>query len=446
MRQNERRVVITGLGLISPLGIGLDANWSALAALRTGVGRIEAFPVAGLPGDAGGEVKGFDPKALAIPKHKKALAKSLKYMARDIQLAVAAAEIAITDAGLADGGVDPTRFGLDLGAGLISTELDELAPAINTATEPDNSFDFARYGREGIPQITPIWLLKYLPNMLACHVTIIHGAEGPSNTITCAEASGLLSLGESLRVIERDAADLCFSGGAESKINLMGLLRLDLMRRLAATNGATDGAALVRPYDPAATGGLAGEAGGIVVLEEEGKARARAARVYARVAGFGAAQSPARLDEPARGADVQRFFECSGEGLGDAIERALEDAEIAAGRVDAIVPLGSGVPTADAAEAAALRGVFGARLGEIPLVTLSPSIGECMAGGGALRVAAGAMAIKEQRLPARIHGGRAAEGLRAEAAPARGAALKNVLVCTSSLGGQNAAIVLTAAA
>src|SRR5438874_11406699 len=107
MLHSERRVVITGLGLVCPLGIGPEPFWSALAAGRGGVGRIAAFPVAGLPNDVGGEVRGFEPKALAMPKHKKALAKALRVMARDIQLAVAAAEMAIVDAGLADGGVDP---------------------------------------------------------------------------------------------------------------------------------------------------------------------------------------------------------------------------------------------------------------------------------------------------------------------------------------------------
>src|SRR3954451_7157869 len=126
MLHSERRVVITGLGVISPLGIGPEPTWDALAHGRGGVATIRAFPTKDLPTEAGGEIPSFDPKALAIAKHKKALTKSLKYMARDIQLAVAAAELAMADAGLSDGGADPTRIGVDLGAGLISTELEEL--------------------------------------------------------------------------------------------------------------------------------------------------------------------------------------------------------------------------------------------------------------------------------------------------------------------------------
>src|ERR1700733_9398325 len=138
MLRTERRVVITGLGLITPIGIGAPAVWSSLAEGRGAIGKIKAFPVGGLPNDAVAEVVGFDPKSLVRPKNKRWLSKNLKYMARDIQLAVAGAELAIVDAGLADGGVDPVRFGIDLGAGLISTELDELTEAINVASKDES--------------------------------------------------------------------------------------------------------------------------------------------------------------------------------------------------------------------------------------------------------------------------------------------------------------------
>ncbi|MCC6679123.1 MAG: hypothetical protein IT436_18515 [Phycisphaerales bacterium] len=453
----SRDVVITGLGAVSGLGVGARALWDGLVAGRTGLGPLKRIDASGFRSRLGAEVNDFSAKDFVPKSYRKAV----KVMARDIELAVGAAKLAVEDAGLItraalpEGGDGRTtypsdRMGCHIGAGLIAAETDELTSGLVTARNEAGLFELTRWGTGdggggGMNNLQPLWLLKYLPNMLACHVTILHGAEGPSNTITCSEASGLLSLGESLRVIQRDAADLCFSGGAESKINLMGLLRVDLMGRLAATGETTDPTEFIRPYDPAATGGLAGEAGGIVVLEEEAKARARGARVYARVSGFGAAQSPARPDGPVRGAEVQGMFESSGEGLADAARRALEDAQIGPERIDAIVPHAAGVPTVDGAEADALRAVFGARLREIPLITLSPAVGECWAGAGALQVAAGAMAIAERTLPARRHGGRPADDLQAGPAPSRRAELKHVLVCTSALGGQNAAIVLTAA-
>ena len=133
MLGSERRVAITGLGLVTPLGHSPDKVWACLAEGRGMVRPLEAFRVAGLPNDVGAEIRDFDLKKYSLPKFWNALRKTKKYLARDIQLAVAAAQLAVLDAGLIDGGVDPTRIGIDLGAGLISSELDELAPAIGHA-------------------------------------------------------------------------------------------------------------------------------------------------------------------------------------------------------------------------------------------------------------------------------------------------------------------------
>jgi 3-oxoacyl-[acyl-carrier-protein] synthase II len=156
MPRTERRVVITGLGLVTPLGIGVEPFWSALVEGRGAVRKIQAFPIAGLPNDLGAEVENLDKKAiidLALPRIKKPLRKSLNFMARDIQLSVVAAQLAFLDAGLADGGVDPTRIGVDLGAGLISTELDELAPAIDAGYQSNGSW--ARQ-RGSSPRVGPM--------------------------------------------------------------------------------------------------------------------------------------------------------------------------------------------------------------------------------------------------------------------------------------------------
>jgi 3-oxoacyl-[acyl-carrier-protein] synthase II len=379
MRQNERRVVITGLGLISPLGIGLDANWSAVAALRTGVGKLEAFPVAGLPGNVGAEVKGFDAKALAIPKHKKTLAKSLKYMARDIQLAVAAAEVALTDAGLADGGVDPTRIGLDLGAGLISTELDELAPAINTATEPDGSFDFARYGREGIPQITPIWLLKYLPNMLACHISILSDCQGPSNSITEAEAASNVAIGEAVRIIARGRADVMVSGGADSKIHPLSFVRMTLMDQMSHTG-------VCRPFDRRRDGWVPGEGAGILILEEREHALARGAKIYGEILGFGS------------GCDAYPGGGLDPEGIGTeiAMKAALRDAGLNLSDVGHVNAHGLGTVAADLAEARAIRRVFPHG---VPVTALKGYIGNTASGCGAVELIASLVGVNRGLIP-----------------------------------------------
>ncbi len=467
----QRSVVITGLGAVSGLGLGLPALWDGLVAGRSALGRITRFDPSGFPCALGAEVPEFAAKD-HVPKYYR---KAVKVMARDTELAVAASRLAAADAGLftrahvadpdaitpeeaAQFTYEPRRLGCQIGAGLIAAETEELSYALASAKADGGGsvlggVDLHIWGRAGMENLTPLWLLKYLPNMLACHVTIIHGAEGPSNTITCGEASGLLSIGESVRVIQRGAADVCFAGGAESKINLMGLLRLDLSGRVAHTGASNDPAEFVRPYQPpdeedraaresigsvalsaargGGKGGLIGEGGGILILEEAGTAAARGARIYARVLGFGAAHSSPGYEDAE-----------DDEGLRFAIEAAMDDAGVRPDEIDAIVPMGLGVQTMDRAEFGALRAVFAGRLADIPLVTLVAHIGNCCAGAGGLQAVVASKCLAEQRLPARLHTGMPRVGIAAHAAPSVVARLRRVLVCSGSVGGQNAALVL----
>lgn len=447
----RRRVVISGVGTATAFGLGQASLWEGLCAGRSTIARLTALDPAGFRSQFGSEVKELSAKDFVPKTYRKAV----KVMARDTELAVVAAKLAVDDAGimtrgtLPESGGQPTyagpRMACQIGAGLIAAETDELSMALAGSVREGEAgiggvsmraWGDGPEGESGINALQPLWLLKYLPNMLACHVTIIHGTEGPSNTITCSEASGLLSLGESTRVIERDMADLAFSGSAESKINHMGLLRLELAGWLAPA--ASDAEASVRPYDAGSAGTLVGEAGGILILEELGCAQKRGAKPYCEVAGFGAAQSVCA------GAADRAWVDRSSDGLAQAIEAALRDAGSTPDRIDLIVPNSSGIPDLDAAEAGALRAVFGARLAEIPLLCLPAVLGQSMAGQGAVMTAAAALAIRHQTLPARVHAGRPAPGLLAGAAPSAPARIREALVCTSSLAGQNAAVVLRA--
>ncbi|HLO41497.1 MAG TPA: beta-ketoacyl synthase N-terminal-like domain-containing protein [Phycisphaerales bacterium] len=451
----QRRVVITGIGAVSGLGLGADALFDGLVAGRTGVGPITRFDPGGFECRLAGEVKDFSAKD-RVPKSYR---KAVKVMARDIELAVGAAKFAVEDAGIATRGMvtegqapattyPAERVGCHIGAGLIAAETDELSAALVTARAgAEGEFSLKSWGTatgaDGAPgagamnNLPPLWMLKYLPNMLACHVTIIHGCEGPSNTITCAEASGLLSIGESLRVIERDDADLCFSGGAESKVNLMGMLRMHFAGRLAPTGDSSDPTEFVKPFDPASAGSVVGEGGGILLLEEYEKARARGAKMHAEVVGFGAAHS-----QPIDWASgIPSTPVAVDEGLQYAIENALGDAGLAPGDIDAIVPHGAGVRWMDTAEQGALAKVFGDRLAEIPVVAVTPNIGSCNAGMGGILAVVAAMCISRQQLPAQLNAGNPS-GLRAGARGAEQRPLKHVLACCGSLGGQNAAVIL----
>ncbi|MEE2972815.1 MAG: beta-ketoacyl synthase N-terminal-like domain-containing protein, partial [Planctomycetota bacterium] len=297
MSRTQRRVVISGLGPVTPAGVGMDALWDLACEGGSAISRIGCFDASGFRSRHGGEIprEVFNVRD-AVPKSYR---KATKVMARDIEFAVGGAAAAVADAGLttkAAGDEEPTiepgRMGCHIGAGLIAADVDELTMALSMSLDDDGGFDYGEWGRQGMGNLTPLWLLKYLPNMLACHVTIIHDCQGPSNTITCAESSATLSIGESMRVIQRNAADACLSGGCDSKLNPMALLRQQFAERLAVT-GDDDEAArtVVRPYATEAQGTLAGEGGGILVLEALDSVATRGGRAYAEVAGFGAAQS-----------------------------------------------------------------------------------------------------------------------------------------------------------
>jgi 3-oxoacyl-[acyl-carrier-protein] synthase II len=292
-----------------------------------------------------------------------------------------------------------------------------------------------KWGAEGMFNLTPLWLLKYLPNMLACHVTIIHDTQGPSNTITCAEASSGLSVGESLRVIQRGQADLCFCGGAESKINPMAFYRQVLTGRLN-TSDNDNPAEAVRPFDKTAAGTVIGEGGGIVILEAAETFEKRGnGRAYAEVAGFGASQS---VDRASR----NREPASDGRAIAAAIRAAMREAQVTPDDIDAVFPFGSGAPRWDAAEANAMRLVFGDRLARVPVMSVKALLGNCGAGAGGIDLALAAKAIAEQKLPPVLNRTHPLDGLsNGEVAPANGT-ISHVLVFTTGYGGQNTAIIL----
>ena len=445
----RRRVVITGLGPVCAIGTGVGPFWESLCAGTTALRPARSFDASPLGARLAGEVEGLSIRDLVPKSYRKAT----KVMARDIELAVAAARLAAEDAGIVTRGSDEDaagfrvpgeRTGCHIGAGLISADPAELGRAVASSLDGDGSFSLRKWGTENadagaagaMNNLPPLWLLKYLPNMLACHVTIIHGCEGPSNTIMAAEAGALQSVGESSRVIERGDAEVCLSGGAESRVNPMGVMRMLLAGRIGATDPSVDdGAAVVRPYD-GTSGGVLGEAGGMLIVEEAAHAASRGARVYAEVAGYGSGMdaSPVTPGLPGEGDTAQD------RGLTRAIRWAIRDAGITPGDIDAIAPMATGVPTLDRRELGSLRAALGDAAGR-PMITVTPNAGNTLAAHGGLTAAAGAMALHTATLPARVHRG-TPDGADAGATGPRDASLRHVLVCSGSFGGQAAALVL----
>jgi 3-oxoacyl-[acyl-carrier-protein] synthase II len=281
---SRRRVVITGLGIVNPIGSTLDAFWDSLRQGRSGIRPLRSFDVSRLPVRFAGDIPDFDAKPHIETKQRK----SLKVMSRGIQMAVVAAQLALNDAKINKDQLDPTRFGVEFGSGLIASELQELAPAalVSGNCQP-GMVDLKKWGAEGLATIPPLWMLKYLPNMLTCHVSVLHNAQGPNNTITEGDVAGLLALGEAYHILLRNQADFFLAGAADSRLNALSLVRQCLFNQMSARNDAPDRAS--RPFDRQRDGLVIGEGGAVLAVEDLGHAERRGATIYAEIVGFGAA-------------------------------------------------------------------------------------------------------------------------------------------------------------
>lgn len=379
MDRTSRRAVITGLGVISPLGCTPGRFWQALCAGTSGVGPIGAFDASGLPVRIAAQVPDFDGKHYLDKKDRK----SLKVMARTIQLAVAGAHDALADSGVDMARLDPTRFGVDFGANLIASELEELGPPARlSASGRIGEVDLRRWGGEGLASMPPLWMLKYLPNMLACHVAILHNAQGPNNTITESDVASLLAIGEAYRVLQRGLADFMLAGGGDSKINPLSMARQCTFAQLSRRNDAPELAC--RPFDRDRDGGVIGEGGTVLVLEELGHARNRGARIYAEVVGFGAA-----FDTDRSGAGVRR-----------AVRAALADAGVGPDAIDHVNAHGVGTVGDDRAEA---RGLHDALNADVPVFAAKSYFGNLGAAAGATELAASVLALARGHRPGSLH-------------------------------------------
>jgi 3-oxoacyl-[acyl-carrier-protein] synthase II len=281
---SSRRVVLTGMGVVCPLGLDAPSFAQALRAGRSGVRAIRSFDAGALPVRIGGEIDGFDARNYLEKKDRK----QLKMMVRTIQLGVAAARLAVDDSRIDLAAIDPARFGVCFGTGTIPGELIDLALATRASLdESTGKIDLHRWGRDAMPTIPPMWMLNHCPNMQACHVSILHNARGPNNTITQSAAASLLALGEAFRIIERGAAEIMLTGGADTRINPISFLRYSLFSQLSHRNDEPEKAC--RPFDRQRDGQVLAEGGTMLILEEREQARRRGARIYGEVVGFGSA-------------------------------------------------------------------------------------------------------------------------------------------------------------
>jgi 3-oxoacyl-[acyl-carrier-protein] synthase II len=384
----SRRVVITGMGVISPLGNTLQSLWGALIEGRSGVARLpEDFPsvlarYGAQARDFTGDIDGFGPLE---GEKKKAIRKGLKVMCRESQMGVAAAQRAINDAGLSPTNHDPERTGVVYGSDYMLTMPDEFTASIHACIVDANGFQFSRWAGPGMEKMPPLWLLKYLPNMPASHIAIYNDMRGHSNSITHREAAANLAIAEAFRVITRNHADCMVAGATGSRVHPMKAVHAVQQEQLA--DQASEPEAASRPFDRDRTGMVLGEGSGAVILEELEHARARGARIYGEVVGAGSSSVSDRNLVARR--DV---------ALTNAMRSALSDAGATPEKVGHIQAHGLGTRTCDADEARAIGEVFGARAKQLPVAAAKSYFGNLGAASGMVELIAGTLALGEQRL------------------------------------------------
>ena len=406
----SRRVVLTGLGAMSACGDGAAALWDAARA-----GRI-AQRESGFEDETGRPLRAYRIPDFAPEKYV-TQRKSLKVMARDIQLAVAAAGSAMKDAGInGQAGSSAERWGVVVGSGVLNHELDELAQSVSGCIGEDGDLDLKRFGEDGIPGLFPLWLLKYLPNMPACHISILYDLQGPNNTLTAGTSSGLQAVGEALRIIQRGDADLMLAGGAESKLNPVGYAEYKGLRVLSS-----DG--VYRPFDERSNGLALGEGAGFVVLEELSHALSRKARIYAEVVGYGASSGPGRAVS---------------------MKAALKDAGLGPDAVGYIQASGTGLPQEDIEELAAYAEVFASHPGVLGIGCAKPVTGFTGFASGPLELIVATRAVFESYLPpvAGLDKPRAMSSTLELVRHGRPASARHALTHVSGFNGQSASLIV----
>lgn len=389
MSSAQRRVVITGMGVVSPLGNTKEALWESLLAGQSGVGPLPFSPPETLPvtfgapaGQFHGQIDDFGPLGSA---QKKAIRKGLKVMCRESQMGIASAQLALADAGIGLGQLDPERTGISFGTDYMLSVPEELTEGVRQCLDQDGRFEFARWGTEGMPKMSPLWLLKYLPNMPASHLAIFNDFRGPNNSLTLREAAALAALAEARQIILRGSADVMLAGATGTRLHPMKLIHAAQQEELAARNG--DPARASRPFDRDRTGMVLGEGAGTVVLEELSGAEARGAEIYAEVLA-GASSSAVGKNLLAR----------RSQAMINALGAVLRGAGVAADHVGHLHAHGLSTRTADVEESRAIVEVFGHRGKPLPVTAAKSYFGNLGAGSGMVELVASLLALHHDRL------------------------------------------------
>ncbi|MGE3409611.1 MAG: beta-ketoacyl synthase [Pirellulales bacterium] len=370
---SHQEAVITGVGVVSPIGIGRDVFWRSLVEGQSGVRPLSEIKAPEMPVWIGGEVRDFDPK-------DRINRKSLKVMSRDIQMAVVAAALAADDAKLSAGAADPERMGVTFSSDLIQAPPVEMEQAYRRCMA-DGPFDFSKWASAAQSEIYPLWFLKHLPNMPACHIAILHDLRGPNNTITVGETSCLAALAEGVRYIQRGSADVVFCGGVGSNVRTTPFCR-SFLSQVSLRNH--DPTAACRPFDADRDGQVNGEGAAVFVVESRASAQARGANILCSVLGYGCAQDTRWTSPPRTGQVIER-----------SIRVALKDAGRQPADVGHVNANGVATISDDAMEATAIAAV----LNDVPVTAPKSFFGNLGSGSGAVELAASVLGLAHKSVP-----------------------------------------------
>jgi len=366
----KRRVVVTGLGMISPLGVGNDPTWQGLIEGRSGIDRITKFDASQYPAQIAGEVRGFDPEKYI---EKKEVKKSDTF----IHYAVAAAAMAAEDAGFDQNKEDQDRVGVIIGSGIGGLPLIEEM--------------HKKLLERGPSRISPFFIPGLIVNLAAGHISIRFGCKGPSSAPATACATGAHAIGDAAKVIRYDEADVMFAGGSEAVISALAVGGFSAMRALSTRNDEPQRAS--RPWDRERDGFVMGEGAGILILEEREHAIARGAKIYCEITGYGMSSDAFHITSPAE----------DGSGMARVMRRALKDAELEPSDIDYINAHGTSTPVGDKTETVAIKSVFGDGAYKVPVSSTKSMTGHLLGAAGGLESAIAAMVVKTGILPPTIN-------------------------------------------
>ncbi len=409
----SRRVVVTGVGLVSSLGVGTSANWEALCAARSGIGPITHFDATAFSTRIAGEVKGFDPLDFVEKKE-------VKKIDPFIQFAIAASQFAVDDARL-----EITRENsVDIGV--------YIASGIGGFRTIENEHE--AYLAGGPRKISPFFIPSAIINLAAGQVSIRFGARGPNQSSCTACSASAHAIGDSYEIIKRGDADAMICGGAEAAVTPMSVGGFGSMRALSTRNDAPNQAC--RPFDKDRDGFIIGEGSGIVILEELERARARGASIYAEIVGYGSTSDAFHMTGQPEG----------GEGAVRSMRMALRKAGVQPSDVDYINAHGTSTPVNDPTETQAIKTAFGEHASRLAVSSTKSMTGHLLGAAGGLEAGITALALRHQLMPPTVNLDNPADGCDLDYIPhaARAGRIRYALSNSFGFGGTNASLLFKA--